>query len=149
VAGQVLGHADAGEVPSGLPFRDLGFDSLTAVEMRNRLAERTGIRLPATAIFDYPDPESLAGHLHERLAPPPAVPDYAQVMGELYRLRDVLAAIELSAEERAGLTATLRGMAETRGPVVTDLATASTSEVLDFITDGLGIPLRRNETPAT
>ncbi|MEK8104271.1 acyl carrier protein [Micromonospora sp. M12] len=68
VAGQVLGHADAGEVALGLPFRDLGFDSLTAVEMRNRLAERTGVRLPATAIFDYPDPQSLAGHLHERLA---------------------------------------------------------------------------------
>ncbi|MEK8104272.1 hypothetical protein NKG94_02365 [Micromonospora sp. M12] len=53
------------------------------------------------------------------------------------------------------MAATLRGMAEPRGsdgaaaPAVTDLATASTSEVLDFITDGLGISLRRDDAPAT
>ncbi|MDG4810889.1 type I polyketide synthase [Micromonospora sp. WMMD1120] len=155
VAGQVLGHTDPGEIALGLPFRDLGFDSLTAVEMRNRLAERTGIRLPATAIFDYPDPRSLAVHLHQRLAPPPAVPDYQQVLGELHRLRDVLAGMELSAEERAGVTATLRAMTDPRGsdgaaaPTHADLATASTAEVLDFITDGLGIALRRDDAPAT
>ncbi|MFD6157254.1 type I polyketide synthase [Nocardia sp. NPDC060256] len=63
----VLGHGSSGAIGADVVFDEIGFDSLMTVELRNRLAEATGIKLPATFIYDWVTPADLADHLRTQL----------------------------------------------------------------------------------
>ena len=73
-AATVLGHSSA-DIDADVAFQDLGFDSLTAVELRNRLKTATGLTLSPAVIFDYPTPAALAEHIDGQLSSAPIATD--------------------------------------------------------------------------
>jgi pimaricinolide synthase PimS1 len=75
----VLGHSGRRRLETDRPLLELGFDSLTALRLRNRLAAATDVALPATLIFDYPNIQAIAVHLRTRMAGPDDVPATAPV----------------------------------------------------------------------
>jgi acyl carrier protein/NADP-dependent 3-hydroxy acid dehydrogenase YdfG len=141
-AARVLDHTGPADVEPDRAFSALGFDSLTSVELRNRLAAATGVRLPSTVVFEFPTPVALAAHLRDELAGEPAEP----VLAELDRLESLLAAA--GPDEADRVTARLDAVvarwhelrAESGGPgVAQQLADAGDDEVFDFIGKEFGI----------
>ena len=102
-----LGGGDAESMDPDIPFRDLGFDSLTAVDLRNRLAGATGCRFPATLVFDHPTPAELAGHLRTRLTPD-AARRSAPVLDEIESLEKALLRDDPEEELRGRITRRLQ-----------------------------------------
>ncbi|MGC4790539.1 type I polyketide synthase [Micromonospora sp. DT178] len=106
----VLGHGDPGGIEPTRAFRELGFDSLTAVELRNRLGATTGLRLPATLVFDNPTPEALAAHLAGQFAPASPAGEPSTAGRELDRLEAALVGLDPTDDEFRRITDRLHGL---------------------------------------
>nr|WP_314254091.1 SDR family NAD(P)-dependent oxidoreductase [Streptomyces sp. DSM 40907] len=134
----VLGHDGPSDVEPNRAFKALGFDSVGAVDLRNRLNAATGLRLPATAVFDYATPKALAEHLDHKLGggqdlgSESAVP----VLSVLDRLEALVAAMSREEIESTRMTSRLQvlvgGLHQTlagdAGTAVSDRLESATAE---------------------
>jgi NAD(P)-dependent dehydrogenase (short-subunit alcohol dehydrogenase family) len=103
---RVLGYAAPAELDASRSMSELGFDSLTAVELRNRLAAATGLRLAATVAFDHPSVPALVNHLRAELVPQNATTALG-VLADLTRLESAVAELTMDAVTRMRLAETL------------------------------------------
>ncbi|MFL3871280.1 SDR family NAD(P)-dependent oxidoreductase, partial [Streptomyces griseobrunneus] len=140
-AAAVLGHSSPDLVRPARPFKDVGFDSLTGVELRNRLASSTGLRLPPALVFDHPTPEALARHLAGRATAARPTAD-AAVRAGLDTLETLLDALppdgvsdELAARIREVLARPLPGGTPAATARPTDGADELAPELIEAATD--------------
>ena len=113
-AAAVLGHSSADAIGLETTFPEQGFDSLTAIELRNQLAAVTGLGLPATLVFDYPTPAAMAGYLRGQLADSHGSGDEEIEDGD-GEIRELLSSIPVDLLRSSGLLDSLMELAGVNG----------------------------------
>jgi polyketide synthase 12 len=114
-AAVVLGHSSPEAVEPERAFKELGFDSLGAVEFRNRLVVATGLQLPSTLVFDHPNPKAAASYIRSRIDGRPGGSDHEA------RMQRAIASIPIPRLQQFGLLEILLELANpTREPVLSE-----------------------------
>ncbi|MEV0414707.1 SDR family NAD(P)-dependent oxidoreductase [Streptomyces sp. NPDC050448] len=148
----VLGHPDTRKIGPAATFKKLGIDSLTALELRNKLSAVTGLKLPSTLVFDHPNPSALAQFLNARITPgsgpgPQSPADHLakEIEGLGARLEDAF--LGLAQEEQATISTLLgelqgrvRSLASVGAPVgiADQISSASVGDLLSLLDKELG-----------
>nr|WTB10406.1 SDR family NAD(P)-dependent oxidoreductase [Streptomyces antimycoticus] len=138
----VLGHAKPSSVDPSRTFQEVGFDSLTAVELRNRLATATGVPFPASVIFDYPTTAALADHVRAQLLQGETEDDTTSVLDELNRLEAVLSDLSPSDVAGAEVAAKIKSLLSHWGAATDrdiELDSATDEEMFDLLGKEFGI----------
>jgi acyl transferase domain-containing protein/acyl carrier protein len=136
----VLGHTSLEDIDAQRPFSELGFDSLAAVELRNRLSIVSGVQLPATVVFDYPTPSGLSDFLVcEIVASADATVGSSEDdnQARVSDFRDAVASIPLDRLREAGVMATLVRLTGQADPTQPDLEDNSIDQIDEMDVESL------------
>ncbi|WP_417282112.1 amino acid adenylation domain-containing protein [Antrihabitans spumae] len=145
VAAAVLGHNSPDAIGPDQPFKDLGFDSLGAVEFRNQLKTATGLALATTVVFDYATPIALAGHICREIAPA-AIDPVEEILAQIESLADSCDGVEPDQPDAVKLSEKLAALVHKLAPNSApsqfgDAADDDLFALIDGIGDGRPEPL--------